>query len=106
MKFLYEEVASSGSKRLLFGCNIKDIKILYGLVQNAKANTPIVSDDSSIMDLRHRLHSMKNEFSIFINEKEDKKHQGANPCPFCEKKLRSVIGVEMHINRVHAKEKI
>ncbi len=106
MKVFSETIAPSGKKRILFGCGIEDIKILYGLVSKAYASLPrIKTEETNTTSLVSRLHSMQNQFSSFLKEIEPKPSKKKDTkCPYCERIVRGEKALENHIKQVHSKE--
>ena len=107
MRIYSEEISPAGKKRILFACGLEDIKILQGLVDNARKYIPRLDSDSNTVDLLLRLKSMQQAFSKFYGYGESgNKHSKKKdtPCPFCEKILRGERGLEGHIKRVHSKQ--
>lgn len=105
MKVFSDVISPAGNRRILFACGLEDIKILQGLVINAKMNTPRVkTEENNTLGLISRLKSMSNEFSYFLNEKEPKRSlKKDTKCPHCERSLRGQKALDSHILTVHSR---
>ena len=104
MRVYEETIAPSGKKRVLFASGIEEIKILAGLVANAKLYTPRVEDHPELGIFINRLNDMGREFSKYLHPKDLKiKRPKTHKCPFCDRSCRGEKALAMHIDKVHTK---
>ena len=106
MKFIEQEKAPSGKKRLLFAVGYEEIELLFDLVKRYSEILPRTSSHKPEIQV---LHTMVRGFTSFFNthEKLSKKpHKNKDhQCKYCKRMCRGEEALKKHHIDVHSRDK-